>query len=787
LTSVFRFCVRRPRVAIALAALATLAAAPGLLRLRLRTDGRALVPAEEPAVRYDARVREAFGVEDPLVVTITSSEPSGIFNPRTLALVRDLSADLARVPGIEAEDVLSLATEKRDRVRPGTLDFLTFLEPFPSTAERLQELREDVRALRILNGTLVSYDERTAAIVAGVRPDRDRARIHDEVRSVIGRRDPAGHVVRVAGAPVAEALLGRHLLEDLSLLVPLVVLVVSILIYALTRSGLAVLLAVCEAAATILFTFGVMGYAGVPVYLTMIVLPVSLAAVAVADDIHVFSRYQQTLERAEGTPDAAAATIAAMQDVRRPILLTSLTTALGFLSFTTAPIAPIQAFGAFECVGVLFAMAWTFTVTPAVLSRIDPARLRRPSRAATPGLRGLDPRLLQLGAFLVRHRLAALGAIAIVLALAPLGVRRIVVQDGWIDGFSRTSEFRQDTSFVESAFHGTHVLLVTVDAGSQRDRLLEPAVLERVGGLEAHVRTLPAVGGVLGPYSHLEVMNFSLSGRKETFLRRPDTVEEATKAVDYMDRFRSLSRRREVIDDERRSGLVTAFLRNANFRDAQRVMDGVREHARLELEPHGIQVDFAGDVAVSQAMIPAIVRSQLSSLALTLVSVLVLSILLFRSVAQGIACVIPAAAAAVGVLALMGLAGVPLGVATSMFCAITIGIGVDYGIHLAERCRALAAVGLPLERAIPEALATSGWSITIDAVAIAFGFGVLLASRVPANGRLGALIGLSIALCWSLTMIGLPSLLAAWKPAFVRAAQKPPRPEPAHLREPSSP
>ena len=68
----------------------TLAAAPGVLRLKLRTDGHALVTPSAPEVVEDKAIRERFGLEDQVVVLIRAPQPGGVFNPHTLQLVRDI-------------------------------------------------------------------------------------------------------------------------------------------------------------------------------------------------------------------------------------------------------------------------------------------------------------------------------------------------------------------------------------------------------------------------------------------------------------------------------------------------------------------------------------------------------------------------------------------------------------------------------------------------------------------------------------------------------------------------
>ena len=98
-----RYAIGHPRRVLIIAAVLTLGTAPGMLRLRLRTDGHALVNPSAPEVRYDKVIRDRFGIEDNIVVMIRSPHPDGIFNPATVQLVRDLTAQFARMPGINID------------------------------------------------------------------------------------------------------------------------------------------------------------------------------------------------------------------------------------------------------------------------------------------------------------------------------------------------------------------------------------------------------------------------------------------------------------------------------------------------------------------------------------------------------------------------------------------------------------------------------------------------------------------------------------------------------------
>ena len=212
-------------------------------------------------------------------------------------------------------------------------------------------------------------------------------------------------------------------------------------------------------------------------------------------------------------------------------------------------------------------------------------------------------------------------------------------------------------------------------------------------------------------------------------------------------------------DPKLESGLVTVFMKNANFIDTAHLMEGIRRFEHTRLGPHHIRLDFAGDVAVSQTLIEGIVTTQVCSLLGSLLGILFVTALLFRSLRWGLVCTAPAALSVAATFAVMGWIGMPLGVATSMFAGMVLGIGVDFAIHLVERFRMAMARGTVPTMAIVDALVATGPAILINALAVALGFGILVLSRVPANAQLGAITAVSLVTCLGATFLVIPALL----------------------------
>jgi hypothetical protein len=607
--------IAHPRKALLLGGAAVLAASLGLRHLELRTDGKALVPPDDPTVRFDAEVREHFGLRDPLVVSIETDHPDGIYRPETARLVVELTAAIQALAGIEAERVVSLATESGTRVYPGTATPRPFLDPLPETPRQMENLRYNLEGIDILVGTLITEDRRGTAILVGVPPlplggrpsddgsPVDRIALYRRVGELTDRFSRPGHRVEVVGAPAAEALLGTHVLEDLRLLLPLSIAVMAVVLWLGCRRFWVVALGLGEVAACLLFTFGSMGFLGVPIYLTTAVLPVILVTVGLADEIHVLWHYQRVLDRGGGHPRAVRITLGEMA---QPVVLTSVTTAIGFASFLASPLAAVRVFGLFAPIGILFCLYWTLSVIPAALALLPPDALRHPTRSgATPwwGARLLAP--------LYRHRDATVAILAFLTLACGAGALRLIVQDSWLDGFAPRSPFRTATDRVNARYLGTHLLLahLTVDPLEAEPRsirfgaaggLVMPANLRRIGAFEEFLRGQPGVGGALGPYAHLTTVSFLRHARRQEYRRIPEQPYQIDSLLRRFDTTRGQLRRREVIDDARRRAVVTIFLGDANYRESAELMLATRRWSEKNLEPYGIHLAFAGDVAVSQ-------------------------------------------------------------------------------------------------------------------------------------------------------------------------------------------
>ena len=758
LDGLLRLSVRHPRTVVSLVAVLTAAAALAIPGVHVRLDGRSLIPQGHPAQAASQRAAELFGLRDVIVLGIES--PQGIYNPRTLALVADLSGALAGIDGIVPGSVASLATLPRFFVEQDVIDPQPLLARDGQIDVRLADrLRGETRALGLDDGVLVAPDGRTTAIYAEVRDDADRYRVLKQVRSLVARSDHGPDRVRLSGTALAQAVLGLAAARDLTRLLPAVLLTIALVLAAVFRHPVPALVSLAEIGASLVWTAGIMGSLGASLFVTTLVLPVILLVIGVSDDVYALNHCFRALRE---SPDASVqdVVVASFRAVKRPIVLTSATTVAGLVSLAATSLEPQRVFGLYGGLAILFSSLFTFSFVPALLVLL---RLRLPVRegsagAPSPLLRLLSSGLRRIGP---QRGLAALVLLAALAAWATTGLR---IEDNWVRNLPPSGDIARDTHALDQELAGTLRIEILADSG-RRDGLLDPAAFLRLGRIEKALAALPGVGAVHSVYGDVVRVQSGLDGVAYPAWRA--ALEQGRKSLGAADIEQALlllstlrrSPAGERIDGEYRRARLTVFVRDANYSRMAGIV-----HAAAEMSDRTLALTPFGDGWINYLAVRLLVTGQIQSVGFALLANTLLVFLLFRRLGDTLLTLAPILMTVLLVFAALALSGTPLGIANSMFASIALGIGVDYSIHLVAHYRERRSEGLPASAAIENALALTGPAILKSAAAIAAGLSVLAFSEVLPNLQLGLLVSLSLTVCAAMTLLLVPGIVLARTP-----------------------
>ncbi|MCZ6617726.1 MAG: MMPL family transporter, partial [Gammaproteobacteria bacterium] len=497
----------RPWRTLAALGVVTLVLTGGVTRLEIATDGAAVYPLSNRVIEDTRADRVEF--DDPqLVILLLTSAPGGpeIDSREGLRYLKQLHHDLGKVDGVVAQRVRSLVTLLDGRPEDGLFEIPGFLDSFAEDKEAFQGMLQRLHAFPLTHGLFLAQDGRAAALYAPAASGVDRLDLLARIEGWSNAHADPRFELRLLGPVVAEATLGKKLLIDLLKMVPAVVVLIAVLLFISLRSVFAVLIPIAEILLVMVWTLGLMGYLGVPITLVTMILPVVLMTMAVTDEVHLLERLQAHLRNLDNRgasryseAEVQTAMRYAVADVGAPIVLTSLTTAIGLLSFLSASIQPIRDFGLFCAVGILFAMVHTFSFVPALARLLPPRWLREFRRSRLPSVRtpptrqftSRSPGLVLLGFF--------------VFLTAIPGVTMLIVEDSWIANLDPESAMVRAEREFNRRFWGSYRYDIVLSS-SVRRQLERPAGLAAIEKLRDVARAGPFAGGVVTHLLPIEEM-----------------------------------------------------------------------------------------------------------------------------------------------------------------------------------------------------------------------------------------------------------------------------------------
>jgi hypothetical protein len=778
MTRYLRLVTSHPRAALLAAAAVAAGFGTGLLRLEFDNRPDAFLPPDHAALRAKLRVEDTFGLEDPMLIAVAVVDEEGrpvseaLFAPHPsepLALVKTLSDAVEKLLDERRGDwgdpgphpVYSLATEYDVEVIGGVPHDRPFLEPFPTTAQALADLRHNVERLELYSGVIVAEDRSAAAIV--VVPPRGRAQeVYDEVRKLVDAHQRPGLRLALGGEAAVRSAMGEAVVSSALRLNPVCVAVVVFFLFLAFRNLTGVMLPMVVVGFGSVVMLGAMCWAGVPVYIITNSILVMVVSLGVADAIHILGEYYRELGRGAVVSRQELA-VQVCSRLLGPVVVTSLTDIAGFASFWfTGIMPPLKLYGLLAAVGCGAVLAASLTLLPAALVLLDPAAPRHRKLASWSEHGPLVRALSALGRSVHRFALAWTAAGCALAAAGVWGATGLRIDQSMASTFEETSRIVSDDRLLNEIFHGTYFLDVLVTA-DREGALCDPEALERIAALETHAKRLDKVNGSISVAGFARKMNQVLNNWDEDFNKIPrdaTTVQEHFEIVE-----RSPSKHADLlrlVDRDFRQANVRLRLSSGEFRDERAVVEEMERYIAELFPPGGpLRAELAGRVNLDYHWVRLIVRSHVQSVVLTGAMILLCMVVHCRSLWKGLLAMLPVAFAVVSVYAVMAATEIPLSIGTSMFASLAIGVGINFPIHVIDRTRAaLGAAGGDLARAFAEVYSVTAKALVFNALAVCCGFLALLASELPLMRHFGLMIALGIGASCAASLTFLPAGMA---------------------------
>jgi uncharacterized protein len=289
--------------------------------------------------------------------------------------------------------------------------------------------------------------------------------------------------VYISGSKAVSSVVGNLMMVDLSVLFPVVIGIIIIILFLSFRTLRGVVLPLVNVLMATVMAMGFMGWAGQPISMATMILPIILIAVGTAYAIHVLNRYYEELNSEE---DKKKAIVSTLEHVAVPTVLAALTTMIGFASLAVSSISALRIYGLLAALGILFALILAVTFTPAIL-----LLLKKPSRKVveTQNSSVISSLLESIGKIVSRKPYMVLIFCLVLIGIAASGIPRIMFESNTVESFKKNTEIRQASEYLNDNFTGITIMTVIVQA-KEEGAILDPEILAAMDGLQTDLETL---------------------------------------------------------------------------------------------------------------------------------------------------------------------------------------------------------------------------------------------------------------------------------------------------------
>ena len=745
--STLRFCVDFPRLTISIVLLLTIWAVIQLPKITTDTDPENMLEPDSPVRVSHEATKRTFGIHELIVVGFESDRD--LFNVEDLTKLFRINREILSIKGVIIPDVLSLVTTDTMRRSGDTLEIRKLLERPPRTQEDVRQLKDALLGNPLFREKLISQDGRRLAFYIPIERKEIAARVTRDIQTLVDMEP--GITAKVAGLPMAEMVFGEEMFILMGVLSPLVMLVIAIGLWALFKDWRLIVAPLIVSMLSVFWTMGLLIGLGYPVHIMSSMIPVFLMVTGLADGIHILSQFYDVYPR---YGDKRTAILETMKELYSPVLYTSYTVMAGFGSLALVNIPPVRIFGLFVAIGVFAAWILTVTFLPAFMMLLNEETLkRRWQREVATG--GVLVRVADwLGSMgMARNRGVLLVGI-VVLALAAYGMEQNRVNDDPVKWFKASSPIRQANRLMNQQFGGTYMAYLVAEADAP-EAATRPEVLRYLDELQREIGQDPRVGKTTSLADILRWINRVLTGNDE--LPRSQEL-----AAQYLFLYLSSGGSPDTLDNFVDYGYqrlnIWLQLKTGDNQDMIEVMERVNRYVTAHPLP-GVHVEMSGPTYVNVVWQQVMVTGMLGSFAGSVVTVLLIMAIEFRSLLWALIGVVPLLSTIFVSYGLLFFIGKEIDMPIAVCSSLALGIGVDFAIHFIFRFREHYRQERDLQKSLQWTFGEPAVGILRNALILCLGFAVMLAAPLGPYVTVGAFTAIDMLVGALATLLVLPALI----------------------------
>lgn len=725
--------------------------AKGMGQLEFTNDYRAFFAKENPQLQAFEELQNTYDKSDNVMFIITPKTGT-VFTPQTLGSIQWLTEAAWQTPFSNRVD--SITNFQHTQALDDDLDVADLVGNVENLSPQdLDYITSVAHSEPLLKQRLISADSRITSVNINIQlPGKALTEVPEvaafarELAEQLRERD-SNLDVKLSGIVMLNNAFGESAQKDMATLIPLMFLLVIITLAILLRSVSGTVASVLVMFMSIMVGMGLFGWGGFKLTGMSVSAPTIILTMAVADCVHLLVSFLWGMRHGQTKHKAM---VESLRINMLPIFITSVTTALGFLSMNFSEVPPLAHLGNIVAIGVICAFLLSVSFLPALMMilpvRVKPAQEDKAAWTDT------------LSDFVIRKRKILLPASFTVTLLALFLIPNNEINDEFVKYFDKSMDFRVATDYASENLVGPYTIEYSLSAGSA-GAIAEPKFLASVDRFVEYVKTFDQVSHVYTLTDTMKRLNKNMHGDDLAWHKLP---EERELAAQYLLLYEmslpyglDLNNQINVAKSATRVTISTDNMSSSEVLAFEKMWGAW-------LATHEPELKYSA--ASTNLMFAHIGQRNSTSLTLgtilALVAISMVLIVALRSFKIGLLSLVPNLVPAAIAFGIWGVVDGQVGMSVSVVTGMTLGIVVDDTVHfLSKYLRARNEKGYSPQQATRYAFAHVGSALLVTTIVLVAGFMVLVFSTFKMNSDMGLLTAITITVALIVDFLMLPPLL----------------------------
>lgn len=671
-------------------------------------------------------------------------EVPDVFTFMTLETLENLTEKLERLPQIEK--VRHIMNTEIVRQSDGAIEIRELMPQIPKRIVELGNTRNAILQKAHLFEGLITKNSNIAGVMIEINVAEN---FHDQkialkaIKKAIDQTNKYHYPYHLTGAPVTETAFNEYIIRDQRIFMTLTLILILLLVHWSYRNFLLSLTLFSIELLLVMTPLSFLFLGGYKLNIVVGIVCPLLICIGLADALHLIERYTQNINR--GIKDPLTQAVAA---VFMPCLITTLTTSIGFLSFTNSEIVPLQMMGLLAGCGVLFALLCIFTFLPLTLMK-----WKNP-QASSFQLKGILNQVQKL--------LGSRSKIFVILSIflgigffSYFGIVQLKTETNFHEYFLPSQTIYKDIQFFKNKLDGSTPLNIVVKPVKEGEEIaINPEIFIKIEKLKNEIESIPSTQRV---ESHVtifrqiqEVLNSKDQDLTKNLLAQIHLLTTSG-GSDEIERF---------IPPDRQAIQLRVITKLISSNEMDAYIQKVQGLLKTTFDEKQISTTVTGNATLLASLDKKLFSSQINSLLFASIFITLIMSLFFKNILLGLVSMIPNFFPVYFILGLMGWMHQPLNVTTVLIASVTMGIVVDDTIHFLFHYKKCRQNGLDHFSSIRETLTTVGPAMIKTSIILMIGFLILTLGSFSPTIVFGFMVALTFFVALLCDLILLPCILS---------------------------